>query len=199
MSVDPRIDGRAPASGPEPAPADPLAGAAAPAGAPVAEPDAGTVDETPVVDPAAVVAERDEYLDALRRMKAEFDNFRKRTDRERQSSATLAARDLVAELLPVMDSLERAVASLEGQPEAVTAGVGMVRQQLEAVLRGRGVATIDAMGAAFDPNVHEAVLSMPSADHPEGTVIEVVQRGYTLGDAVLRPSRVVVAGAPATA
>lgn len=190
MTDEPRADGWAPASGPEPtAPSEPA-------------PEATVVDEAPdgaqapPADVEALVAERDQYLDALRRMKAEFDNFRKRTDRERQSSAALAARDLVTELLPVMDSLERAVASVEGQPEGVTAGVGMVRQQLESVLRGRGVAAIDAMGEPFDPNVHEAILSMPSADHGEGTVIEVVQRGYRLNDAVLRPARVVVAASP---
>jgi molecular chaperone GrpE len=195
VSVDPRADGWAPAAGPEPtAPSEPAPSEPAPEATVVDEaPDAAAA---PPADVEALAAERDQYLDALRRMKAEFDNFRKRTDRERQSSSALAARDLVTELLPVMDSLERAVASVEGQPEGVTAGVGMVRQQLESVLRGRGVATIDAMGEPFDPNVHEAILSMPSADHQEGTVIEVVQRGYRLDDAVLRPARVVVAASP---
>jgi molecular chaperone GrpE len=143
-----------------------------------------------------VVAERDEYLDGLRRLKAEFDNFRKRTERERQSAAAAAALDLVADLLPVMDNLERAVSALGGQDAGVVAGVDMVRGQLAALLFGRGVREIEtAEREAFDPTVQEAVSVVSSPDHPEGTVVAVVQKGYRLDEGtVLRPARVVVAG-----
>ncbi len=138
-------------------------------------------------------AERDQYLDALQRLKAEFDNFRKRNDRERQSIATGATREVVRGLLPVMDNLERAVAALGDQGEQIVAGLEMVRGQLAGLLAGHGVEEIPASGEQFDPTVHEAIASTPSPDHPEGTVIEVIEKGYRQADHVLRPTRVVIA------
>jgi molecular chaperone GrpE len=146
-----------------------------------------------------VAAERDEYLDALQRLKAEFDNYRRRQDRERQSIADGATRDLVRDLLPVMDNLERAVAALGDQGEGIVAGLEMVRGQLAGLLAGHGVEEIQAMGRDFDPTVHEAIAQVPSGEHAEGTVIEVVEKGYRHADHVLRPTRVVVAaGGPRT-
>jgi molecular chaperone GrpE len=138
------------------------------------------------------VAERDEYLDALRRLKAEFENYRKRAERDRQSFAQSAARDLVADLLPVLDNLERAVEALDGQDPSLVAGVAMVREQLAGLLAGRGVTEIAAHQQRFDPSVHEAVVTSPSPDHEDGQVLAVLQKGYRLHDAVLRPARVVV-------
>jgi molecular chaperone GrpE len=147
-------------------------------------------------DLARVSAERDEYLDQLQRTRADFDNYRKRVERERPMLAEAGVRDLVGELLPVLDNLERALEALvaagdEGA-QGIVAGVDMVKQQLGALLVGRGVEEIPAHGEAFDPNVHEAVQGVPSPDHPEGTVVAVVERGYRMSDAVIRPARVVV-------
>lgn len=144
-----------------------------------------------------VGAERDQYLDALQRLKAEFDNFRKRNERDRQNVALGATRDVVRGLLPVMDNLERAVAALGDQGEGIVAGLEMVRGQLAGLLTGHGVEEIPAHGEAFDPTVHEAIASIPSPGHPEGTVVEVVEKGYRQAEHVLRPTRVVIASRPA--
>jgi molecular chaperone GrpE len=140
-----------------------------------------------------VTAERDEYLDALQRLKAEFDNFRKRTARDREAVGVAATRDVVRDLLPVMDNLERAVAALGDQGEGIVAGLEMVRGQLAALLSGHGVEEIPAHGEAFDPTVHEAIAAVPSDDHEDGAVIEVVEKGYRHAEHVLRPTRVVIA------
>jgi molecular chaperone GrpE len=143
-----------------------------------------------------VVRERDGYLDALQRMKADFDNFRKRMERERVHHRAAAAREVVVQVLPVLDNLERAVGALSQQDAALAGGVDMVRGQLAAVLSGHGLAEVPAEGAPFDPTVHEAIASVPSADHAEGTVIEVVEKGYRAGDDLVRAAKVVVAAAP---
>jgi molecular chaperone GrpE len=168
-------------------------------GAPGA-PDEATVADGPQQAPTAqeeeiarLRSERDEYLDTLRRTKAEFDNYRKRAERERRATIEAGARDVVADLLPVMDNLERALLAMEGADPGIVVGVEMVRQQLAALLDGRGVTEIEAHELPFDPTVHEAVVSSPSQEHEEGTVMAVVEKGYRLRDTVLRPARVVVA------
>lgn len=140
-----------------------------------------------------VSAERDQYVEALQRLKAEFDNFRKRGERERQANAAAAARELVRDLLPVMDNLERAVAALEEHGEGLTSGLEMVRAQLAGVLAGQGVEEIEALGREFDPNVHDAIAQLPADGAEAGTVIEVVEKGYRQSQTVLRPTKVVVA------
>jgi molecular chaperone GrpE len=145
---------------------------------------------------ARAEAERDEYLDALQRLKAEFENYRRRTERDRLAVVEAAQREVVRGLLPVMDNLERAVAALGDQGAEIVAGLEMVRGQLAALLTGHGVEEIAAHGEAFDPNVHEAVAQVPSAEHPDGAVVEVIEKGYRVSDHVLRPSRVVVASVP---
>lgn len=152
------------------------------------------------VDPAVhaqVVAERDGYLDSLQRLKAEFDNYRKRVERDRQNQHLSGVRDLCGELLPVVDNLERALASAEGADiDQIVVGVEMVRGQLAGLLGGRGVHEIDAHTQPFDPNVHEAVANQPTAEHAEGTVIHVLEKGYRIGELVIRPAKVVVAASP---
>ena len=147
-----------------------------------------------------VTAERDDYLDALQRLKADFDNYRKRTERERLLLAEAGVRDLVADLLPVLDNLERALEALVAAGDVaaagIVAGVEMVRSHLAALIVGRGVQEIPAHGETFDPNVHEAVQRMPSPEHPEGVVMAVVERGYRMSDVVIRPAKVVVSGGP---
>jgi molecular chaperone GrpE len=141
---------------------------------------------------AALAAERDEHLNDLKRVAAEFENYRKRVARDQESLVARAHERLVKELLPVLDDLERALAAAEEHQEAkLEEGVRLVHRELAAALQREGLAEIDTDGQ-FDPHVHEALLSQPS-DADEGSVIEVVQKGYTLGDRVVRPARVVVA------
>jgi molecular chaperone GrpE len=133
--------------------------------------------------------------DRLLRVAADFDNYKKRAAREREQYVTLANERLVKELLPVLDDLERALtAAAEHEEAALEEGVRLVHRSLAAVLERQGVKTIETNGK-FDPHVHEALLSQPS-EAEEGSVIDVVQKGYTLGDRVVRPARVVIAAAP---
>ena len=159
----------------------------------VREPEAAersAVEEAPD-ELVAVARERDEYLDRLQRLKAEFDNYRKRAARDQESLVAHAHERLVKELLPVLDDLERAlVAASTHQEGELEEGVRLVYRELVAALAKEGLVEISADGR-FDPHVHEALLTQPS-DAEEGTVIEVIQKGYRLGNRVLRPARVVV-------
>jgi molecular chaperone GrpE len=144
---------------------------------------------------AALEAERDERLNDLKRVAADFENYRKRVARDQESVVARAHERLVKELLPVLDDLERALAAAEEHEEAkLEEGVRLVHRSLQDALRREGLAEIETNGR-FDPHVHEALLSQPS-DAEEGSVLEVVQKGYKLGDHVIRPARVVVAAAP---
>jgi molecular chaperone GrpE len=155
---------------------------------------AGEASASPALDPlAAAEAQRDEYLADLQRLAADFDNYRKRALRDQQAFVSRAAERLVAKLLPVLDDLERALEAAEHHEEAqVVAGVEMTRTALAAALASEGLEEIDADGA-FDPHVHEALLAQPVEGIEPGSIVQVVQRGYRLGDAVLRPARVIVA------
>jgi len=140
---------------------------------------------------AALEAERDELLDRLRRTAADFDNFRKRSARDQESLVARAHERLMKALLPVVDDLERAlVAAAEHEEAKLEEGVRLVARELHEALRREGLEEIEADGK-FDPHVHEALLSQPS-EADEGSVIEVLQKGYRLGDRVLRPARVVI-------
>lgn len=158
-------------------------------------PEAGipeTVEEEAVVPLSefeAVSAERDQYLDALRRLKAEFDNSRKRQERERARILEAASEKLVQELLPVLDNLDRAMES-DGD---VREGVQATREQLAGVLAEEGLLPVASDGQPFDPNVHEAVMGRPSEEHEDGTVLQTFQRGYLLNGRAIRPAKVVVA------
>jgi molecular chaperone GrpE len=144
---------------------------------------------------AALQAERDQLLDRLQRLAAEFDNFRKRNARENATLAERANERLVKELIPILDDLGRALeAAAEHEEAKLEDGVRLVHRSLGEVLTKEGLAEIET-GGKFDPHVHEALLSQPS-DAEEGSVIEVVQKGYKLGDKVIRPARVVVAAPP---
>jgi molecular chaperone GrpE len=139
-----------------------------------------------------VEKERDEYLDSLQRLKAEFDNFRKRTENERAAQAARASEALVKELLPVLDDLERALEAANQHENAkLEEGVALVHRALAGLLAREGLVEVETEGA-FDPHTQEALLSQTSSE-PEGSVIQVLQKGYRLGDRVLRPARVIVA------
>jgi molecular chaperone GrpE len=149
--------------------------------------------EEETVSLAAVSRERDEYLDSLQRLKAEFDNYRKRAAREQSAIVSRASERLVKELIPVLDDLERALDAAEDHEEAkLEEGVRLVQRALADALRREGLAEIETNGK-FDPHVHEALLSQPDEDLESGTVLQVLQKGYRLGDKVIRPARVIVA------
>ena len=133
--------------------------------------------------------ERDEYLDALRRLKAEFENWRKRQERERARILETASERLVVELLPVLDNLDRA---LEAEGD-IHEGVQAIRDQLVAALGQEGLLPVASDGQSFDPNVHEAVMGQHSEEHEEGTILQTFQRGYLLNGKPIRPAKVVVA------
>jgi molecular chaperone GrpE len=143
-------------------------------------------------------AERDEYLADLKRVAAEFENYRKRAVRDQESLVARAHERLVKELLPVLDDLERALeAAAEHEEAKLEEGVRLVHRELRDALAKEGLVEIETNGR-FDPHVHEALLTQPSAED-EGAIIEVIQKGYRLGDRVVRPARVVISqGASST-
>ncbi len=132
--------------------------------------------------------ERDEYLENMRRMKAELENSRARLEREHARSVELASERLVKELLPILDNLERA---LEADGD-VKEGVEATREQLVGILAQEGLSPISSEGQDFDPAVHEALMSKPSDEHEEDTVIQTLERGYVLKGKPIRPAKVVV-------
>ncbi len=137
-----------------------------------------------------------EYLDDLQRMKAEFENYRKRTERERLDSANRASGHLIKRLLPVMDDLDRAVEAAAGDKAAAKFAVGLdlVRAHFQKALEDEGVREIEALGQPFNPHLHEAIMQEESADFDDEHVIEVLRKGYLLGETVIRPSMVKIAG-----
>ena len=140
---------------------------------------------------AALTRERDDYLDRLQRLKAEFDNYRKRAARDRSDLIARATEGLVKDLVPVLDDLERALeAAAEHEAATLEDGVRLVHRALADTLARQGLVEV-AVEGAFDPHTQEALLSQPSSE-PEGTVLQVIQKGYSLGDRVLRPARVVI-------
>ena len=151
-------------------------------------------------DPEQVLRERDDYRDRFLRSVAEFDNYRKRIERERKELAEFASFEILHDLLPLVDDLERALAAATPSGESTTktiasyrAGVELIGKQLGELLRKRGVTPIEAKGADFDPHVHQAVATEVSETHRDNEVIEELRRGYRLGERLLRPAMVKVA------
>jgi molecular chaperone GrpE len=140
---------------------------------------------------ARLEAERDEYLADVKRVAADFDNYRKRAARDQQSLVARAHARLVKDLLPVHDDRARAREAAEQHEEAkLEDGVRLVHRELRGTLEKEGLVEIETDGE-FDPHVHEALLSQPSQED-DGAILEVIQKGYRLGDRVLRPARVVI-------
>jgi len=151
----------------------------------------GTEEPCQAPEPQQPAEEKD---DRLLRLAADFENYKKRAARERQEYVALANERLIGELLPILDDLERALSAAEQHEEArLEDGVRLVHRSLAGLLERHGVKPIETDGK-FDPHVHEALLSQPS-EAEEGSVIDVVQKGYKLGERVVRPARVVVAAA----
>ena len=146
-------------------------------------------------DPEQVLKERDDYRDRLLRSVAEFDNYRKRIERERKELAEFVSFEILHDLLPLVDDLERALAAAEGAQTVAgyRAGVELIHKQLTELLRKKGVTAIEAKGADFDPHVHQAVATEASTAHRDNEVIEELRRGYRLGERLLRPAMVKVA------
>jgi molecular chaperone GrpE len=179
------------------------------AGAVDSDPVQGSANETPTENQTAdaneasrpeapelelVEKQRDEFRDLLLRQTAEFDNFRKRTERERQMLEETAAENVIHDLLPLVDDLERALSADPGEgTEAYRRGVELIHRRLLDILRRRGVEAVQALGAEFDPHVHQAVSYEHAPDKNEGEIVEEFRRGYKLGDRLLRPSMVKVA------
>lgn len=161
-----------------------------------AEASAATAAEQPQeIDAAELKQQRDEYYERLLRKTAEFDNYRKRTDRERIQLSEAAAADLLEELLPLVDDMERALKADAGTEATgpIRRGVELIHKQLMETLRKRGIKPIDSLGADFDPHFHMAVSHEPAEGRREGEVIEEFRRGYMLGERLLRPAMVKVA------
>ena len=155
-----------------------------------------TEADVPDNGPDAVQRERDELYDRLLRKTAEFDNFRKRVDRDRKDMNEWAAADVINDVLAIADDFDRAIAA-PAPPEANSykAGLELIQRQLAEMLKKRGVTTVDALGADFDPHLHQAVAYEEVADAREGEVVGVMAKGYKLGDRLLRPALVKVAKA----
>ena len=157
--------------------------------------------DTPQENPAstdqdALQKERDDLYDRLLRKTAEFDNFRKRMERDRKDMIDWAAADVIGDLLTIVDDFDRALAA-PAPPEAQSfrAGLELIQRQLAELLKKRGVSTVEALGADFDPHLHQAVAYEEVPGAREGEVVGVMAKGYKLGDRLLRPALVKVAKA----
>ena len=161
--------------------------------------DAAVSDAPPEAsDPLAELRrEKDALQDRMLRSAAEFDNYRKRVERDRRDQADAAVADAIEDLLPIIDNLELALAApASGEAsEGFRKGVELIHQQMMDLLRRRGVKPIEAVGTDFDPRFHQAVVHEASSDHREGEVTAELRRGYRLGDRLLRPAMVKVAKA----
>ena len=137
-----------------------------------------------------------DYLDNLQRLKAEFDNFRKRMLREQSDFLNLASQEDIKGLLPVIDNFERALAHEieDGHLDDYKNGLQLVYNQLIDSLAKEGLTSVEPVGEHFDPTKHEAMMQVQSDEHPEGTVISVMEKGYLLKGRVIRPAKVAVAG-----
>ncbi len=140
----------------------------------------------------ALAAKRDEYLALAQRTQADFENYRKRVARESALAQERGVAKLAKELLPAIDNLDRALEAAEND-DPLLDGVRLVRSELVAALARVGVESFSPLGEPFDPSVHEAMASVPAPDTASGSVVEVYQAGYRLGETIIRPARVVVA------
>jgi molecular chaperone GrpE len=158
----------------------------------------GTANPEEAVETAAQIRqERDEFREQALRARAEFANYQKRAKQQADADRVYAVGTLAKDLLDPLDNLERAIGALRASgAEGVTAGLDMVQRQLHEILAKHGVEPIEAQGQPFDPNLHDAVMQQPSREHPEGTVVSELSKGYTIRERVLRPSKVAVSAKP---
>ncbi len=167
---------------------------------PASSPPAGEADQSEAreveEDFDALLAdaqrERDEYLDLARRTKADFENYRKRVAADVQAAAARGKAEVAREVIDAVDNLERALEAADGSGDGLASGVEMVLGSLRETLQRHGIEVVDPKGEKFDPNQHEALSTMPVEGAESGVVVEVMQKGYTLGEQLIRPARVVV-------
>lgn len=179
---EPTIEVAAPAEeavATEPEPTTPAAAAAA------------ATAVTEIGEPVPTVP-RDQFL----RLAADFENYRRRAARDLEDARRYGIERLLKDLLPMLDNLDRALAHAEGDKSPLVEGIRMVAKQAHEILAGHGVKAFTSLGQPFDPEQHEAVAQVPSAEHPAGSVMEEMLRGYRIHDRLLRAAQVVVAAAP---
>ena len=155
-----------------------------------------TVEDVPAEEDktAALEAEVQEKNDRILRLQADFENFRRRTTKEKEELAAVITQNLLTDLLPLLDNFERAMAVEQTDVEAFQKGVEMIFTQLREVMEKHGLEHIDAEGQPFDPNVHQAVMRVENPDVEDGTITQVLQKGYQAKGRVIRPAMVQVAG-----
>ena len=160
------------------------------------EPAEVTVEDVPAEedDTAALEAQLKEKSDRILRLQADFENFRRRTAKEKEELAAVITQNLLTDLLPLLDNFERAMAVEQTDGEAFQKGVEMIFTQLREVLDKHGLEGIEAEGKPFDPNVHQAVMRVENPDVEDGTITQVLQKGYQAKGRVIRPAMVQVAG-----
>ena len=143
---------------------------------------------------AAIEQERDEFRNLLQRTRADFENYQKRTQRDLAQERRYWHAGLALDILPILDNFERAVIAAQqaGETGPLVQGVAMIQAQVLDALKRHGITRIEAQGQPFDPNLHQAVMQQPSADHPPNTVLQVLEQGFMIHDRVLRPARVAV-------
>ncbi len=158
-------------------------------------PETETAEAAPVEDKAAALeAELKEKSDRILRLQADFENFRRRTAKEKEELAAVITQNILGDLLPLLDNFERAMAVEQTDGEAFQKGVEMIFTQLREVLDKHGLQSIEAEGQTFDPNFHQAVMRVEDSDAPDGTITQVLQKGYKAKGRVIRPAMVQVAG-----
>lgn len=164
--------------------------------------ETGQVNEDVVVSEDAspetgkLLAEVEEHKQRLLRTQADFDNFRRRTQKEKEELGKYASAKLITELLPVVDNFERALSTISDTTEAASyvKGVEMILRQFEGILQAEGLTAMETVGQPFNPEYHQAIMQVESEDHEEGIIVEELQKGYLLKDKVLRPAMVKVSG-----
>ena len=166
------------------------------AGAEAVEAEVVEDTEEAVVDATQVLEElKNEFENRYKRLQADFDNFRRRTNQEKEQLSGFVKGNVLADLLPVLDNFERAVQSpAEGDAKTFLDGFVMIHQNLMATLQKHGLAPIEAVGQPFDPNLHQAIMRVETDEYPEDTVVEVLQTGYTVDGRCIRPAMVKVSG-----
>ncbi len=147
-----------------------------------------------------IKAEAEAARDRLLRAAAEYENFKKRAEREKEEAMKFIAESIVLDIIPIIDNLDRAIKSAKSDErknfDALLQGIEMIQKQMLSVLEKYGVGIIESEGQPFDPRIHEAILQVPSEEHPENTVVQEFERGYTLHDKVIRPAKVIVSKLP---
>ena len=161
-----------------------------------AEPADVTVEDVPAEadKTAELEAQLQEKNDRILRLQADFENFRRRTAKEKEELAAVITQNLLTDLLPLLDNFERAMTVEQTDGEAFQKGVEMIFTQLREVMEKHGLENIEAEGAPFDPNIHQAVMRVENPDVEDGTITQVLQKGYQAKGRVIRPAMVQVAG-----